>query len=171
MEHEYRFKVVVVGEEAVGKTSLILRYVEDTFKGDYIPTLGVNFVVKDLPKLKTRLVIWDIGGQNMWKAKLNLFLKGSEAAIIIFDVTRPTTFGTLDTWISKLQQQLGAQFPYIVVGNKTDLQDMRKVQEAHAQKFLKNKIYSIYFDASAKTGENVEEFFERIAEMLIQRCE
>ncbi|NVM30749.1 MAG: GTP-binding protein [Candidatus Helarchaeota archaeon] len=168
MEHEYRFKVVVVGEEAVGKTSLILRYVENTFEGDYIPTLGVNFVVKDLPDMSTRLVIWDIGGQNMWKAKLNLYLKGSDGAIIIFDVTRPVTFGTLDTWISKLQQQLDPQFPYVVVGNKTDLQDLRKVQEAHAHKFLKNKRHSIYFEASAKTGKNVEDLFRRIADELIK---
>lgn len=169
MEHEYRFKTVVLGDEAVGKTSTILRYVENKFKENYIPTLGVNFVIKDLPNVNTRLVIWDIGGQNMWKAKLNLFLKGADGAIILFDVTRPMTFASLDMWITKLQQVCGRKIPFVVVGNKSDLTDQKKIFRANAEKFLTNRTFSIYFEASAKTGDSVNAFFERIANEMIKR--
>ena len=168
MEPAYRFKTVVVGHEAVGKTSTILRYVENKFKENYIPTLGVNFVTKDLPNMKTRLVIWDIGGQNMWKAKLNLFLKGADGAIILFDVTRPMTFASLDTWISKLHQICGPKIPFVVVGNKNDLAEQKKIFTENAEKLLQSQTYSIYFEASAKTGNSVNAFFERIATEMIK---
>ncbi|NVM53673.1 MAG: GTP-binding protein [Candidatus Helarchaeota archaeon] len=169
MKKDFRFKIVLVGDEAVGKTSLILRYINNTFKDNYIPTLGVNFMTKDLQiKKTTRLVIWDIGGQAEWKAKLSLYLKGADGAIITFDLTRPTTFTSLEDWISKLQAIISPNIPFIVVGNKNDLKDLRKVRAKDVKKFLKKQAYSIYFESSAKTGENVDTLFDRIAREIIK---
>jgi len=165
MSEMFRFKVVIVGEEGVGKTSLILRFVNDSFKDNYIPTLGVNFMMKDLPE-NTRLIIWDIGGQNVWKAKLPLYLKGTDGAIIIFDTTRPHTFSEVDTWISKIQEIVRQDLPFILVGNKKDLVKDRKISEEDVKKYLKHKKFLIYYESSAKTGENVEEFFKQMAEIL-----
>ena len=166
MSSRYRFKVVLVGNEAVGKTSLILRFVNQTFAENYIPTLGVNFMTKDIElegEGEIRLVIWDIGGQATWKAKLPLYLKGTDGAIVIFDLTRTATFVSLEDWISKVQAIAGANTPFIVVGNKCDLQDLLKVKDKEVKKFLKKQNYSTFFQSSAKTGVNVEEFFKSIA--------
>ncbi|NVM29539.1 MAG: GTP-binding protein [Candidatus Helarchaeota archaeon] len=168
MTKAFRFKIVLVGDEAVGKTSLILRYINDSFKENYIPTLGVNFMTKDVNiGQPVRLITWDIGGQATWKAKLPLYLKGADGAIIVFDLTRRKTFISIENWISKLQEVTGSKTPFLVVGNKSDLNDLRKIKEKDAKKFLKHQEYNIYFESSAKTGENVDTFFEKIAKVII----
>jgi small GTP-binding protein len=168
MTSQFRFKVVLVGEEGVGKTSLILRYVNNSFTESYIPTLGVNFMTKDLQTEGIRLIIWDIGGQTAWKSKLPLYLSGADGAIITFDLTRINTFNAIEDWISKIQTITEQNIPFIVVGNKNDLKKDRKVKEKEAKDFLKKQKFSIYFESSAKTGEKVDIFFERIAQEIIK---
>ena len=169
MAQQYHFKIVMCGDEACGKTSLILRYIDNIFRDNYIPTLGVNFMTKDLEiEPETRLIIWDIGGQASWKAKLNFYLAGTDGAIIVFDLTRPTTFLGVEEWMKKIQAIAGPNTPFVVVGNKNDLKDLRKVSKKEVEKFLQKQKYSIYFESSAKTGENVNTFFERIANEIIK---
>ncbi len=169
MESRFRFKIVLVGEEAVGKTSLILRFINNSFTENYIPTLGVNFMTKDLNiETEIRLIIWDIGGQTSWKAKLPLYLKGADGAIIAFDLTRPNTFTALEDWITHVKTICGEHTPFVVVGNKSDLIDLRKIKEKQVKNFLKKQEYSDYFESSAKTGANIEIFFEKIARDIIK---
>ncbi|MHA1650570.1 MAG: Rab family GTPase [Candidatus Helarchaeota archaeon] len=169
MGMRFRFKVVLVGDEAVGKTSLILRYIDNTFNENYTPTLGVNFLVKDLELYgTTRLIIWDIGGQESWKAKLHIYLKGADGAILVFDLTRPTTFLSLEEWVQKVHDIAGKETPFIIVGNKNDLTDLCRVKDKEIKKFLKKQKHSTFFKSSAKTGENVEKFFEDIARKIIR---
>lgn len=158
------------GDEACGKTSLILRYIDNIFQENYIPTLGVNFMTKDLKEMQpqTRLIIWDIGGQATWKAKLNFYLAGTDGAIIVFDLTRPPTLLGVEDWIKKVQTITGPNTPFIVVGNKNDLKDLRKVSKKDVEKLLKTQEHSIYFESSAKTGENVNLFFQRIAKEIMK---
>ncbi len=163
---KFRFKLVLLGNEAVGKTSLILKYISNKFTENYIPTLGVNFTTKDI-ELEgtegTRMIIWDIGGQATWKAKLPLYLKGADGAIIVFDLTRPQTFSDLTTWIERISTIVSPETPFLVVGNKSDLKKLRKIKEKQVKKFLKQHPYNIYYESSAKTGANVELFFKKIA--------
>ena len=170
MALQYHFKIVMCGDEACGKTSLILRYIDNEFRENYIPTLGVNFMTKDLKTMKpeTRLIIWDIGGQATWKTKLNFYLAGTDGAIIVFDLTRPPTFAGVEEWMKKVQAIAGPNTPFIVVGNKNDLKALRKVSKKEVEKFLQNQKYAIYFESSAKTGENVNICFERIAKEIIK---
>ncbi len=169
MAQQYHFKIVMCGDEACGKTSLILRYIDNIFRDNYIPTLGVNFMTKDLEiEPETRLIIWDIGGQASWKAKLNFYLAGTDGAIIVFDLTRPTTFLGVEEWMKKIQAIAGPNTPIVVVGNKNDLKDLRKVSKKEVEKFLQKQKYSIYIESSAKTGENVNTLFERIAKGIVK---
>ena len=169
---KFRFKIVLIGDGAVGKTSLILKYINNTFTENYIPTLGVNFMTRDLELEGTegaRLIIWDIGGQATWKAKLPLYLKGSDGAIIIFDLTRPASFLNLSDWIARIHTIISPETPFVVVGNKNDLKNLRKVKEKEVKKFLKKQPYNFYFESSAKTGENVDTFFEKIASEVLKQ--
>jgi small GTP-binding protein len=170
MAQQYHFKIVMCGDEACGKTSLILRYIDNVFRDNYIPTLGVNFMTKDLKTMQpeTRLIIWDIGGQATWKTKLNFYLAGTDGAIIVFDLTRPNTFLGVEEWMKKIQAIAGPNTPFIVVGNKNDLKDLRKVSKKEVEKFLQKQKFSTYFESSAKTGENVNILFDRIAKEIIK---
>ncbi len=163
----YTLKLCILGDEGVGKSSLIVRYVKNKFNSEYISTIGVDFLVKEIileeGKSKAKLVIWDVGGQAQWKAKLNLYLKGADGAVVICDQTRPVTAKNLKGWIEDLKTHAG-DVPYIVVANKNDLPaKLTNKALATISKGTKS------FRASAKTGEVVEDFFKTITELMIER--
>lgn len=164
------FKVVIIGDPGVGKTSLIIRYIEGKFKENYIPTLGVDFLTKFLEigkdKVGTSLIIWDIGGQQKWQSKLHLYLQGSDGAIIIYDITRQKTFKNLDKWITNVKKYAG-NIPYLLVGNKNDLEEDRNVTFNDAENFAKQLNDVPVLETSAKTGELVNKMFEKIAEKIV----
>ncbi|NHI93180.1 MAG: GTP-binding protein [Candidatus Lokiarchaeota archaeon] len=162
----YTLKLVIMGDEGVGKSSLIVRFVENKFSAEYISTIGVDFLVKET-KLennnKAKLVIWDIGGQEQWKAKLNLYLKGADGGVVICDLTRPASGKSVTSWVEALKKHAG-EVPYIVVGNKVDLK--RKISKKDFNEIEKGHLH---FESSAKTGEVVEQFFKEIASQMIQK--
>ncbi|MHA1426704.1 MAG: GTP-binding protein, partial [Candidatus Helarchaeota archaeon] len=103
-----------------------------------------------------------------WKAKLPLYLKGADGAIIVFDLTRPLTFISVEDWIIRLKNIAG-NVPFVVIGNKNDLTALHNVKDEDVEKLLKKQDYSHFYKASAKSGENVETFFEAIAKEIIQK--
>ncbi|MBD3228923.1 MAG: GTP-binding protein [Candidatus Lokiarchaeota archaeon] len=169
MSKEYKFKIVLLGDSGVGKTSIIDRYVNDRFKEKYQPTLGVDFLIKDLRVRgnKVKLVLWDIGGELQWRNKLNLYLNGADGAIVVFDLTRPDTFKSLKFWHEKLSSIAG-KIPYIFVGNKLDLKNERKIRLSQVTTFIKRKSYPLYLETSAKLGSRINKLFTRISEEMIK---
>ncbi len=162
------FKICIVGDPGVGKTSLILRYIENKFKENYIPTLGVEFLTKKImvKDVETSLIIWDIGGQHKWQTKLHLYLQGADGAIIIFDLTRRNTFANLENWITNIKK-ISGDVPYLMVGNKKDLVEDRNVELDEAIAFSKTKDGYPVLETSAKTGDTVNSMFHKIAENVI----
>lgn len=165
----YTLKLVVIGDYGVGKSSLITRYIKDKFDSDYISTIGVDFLVKEIDLKEeedamAKIVIWDIGGQQAWRKKLRLYLKGADGAIVVCDLTRPKTANNISMWIDYLQQYTNSNLPFIVVGNKIDLEEKSASIEDIVKLAGNNHEY---FLASAKTGEVVEEFFSKITELMI----
>ncbi|MHA1309582.1 MAG: Rab family GTPase [Candidatus Helarchaeota archaeon] len=169
MIKEYKFKVVLLGDQGVGKTSIIDRYVNNRFKDKYQPTLGVDFLIKDieLNDAKIKLIIWDIGGEIQWRNKLNLYLNGADSAIIVFDLTRADTFKSLKFWHEKVLKIAG-RIPYIFVGNKMDLEKNRNVSLSQVTTFIKRKSYPLYLETSAKSGEKIQKLFLRITEEMLR---
>jgi len=161
----------MLGNEGVGKSSLIARYVKDEFKGDYISTVGVDFLIKEVPLNEdsdAKLVLWDIGGQTQWQHKLNFYLKGADGAVIVCDISRLGTGKDTQTWIEALKKHAG-KIPYILVANKSDLK--HKISETDLIEYADGRPY---FIASAKTGDIVEKFFQEIAFQMFEykkRCE
>ena len=149
-------KIVLLGQFGVGKTSLIRRFVEDVFEHDYKPTLGVQIKKTELQMPNGNslsMIIWDLEGvSSIAKARAS-YLLGSEGFIYVYDITRPITYENLEAEIDFI----GKKYPdvsFILVGNKADLQDPKKVNT-----LLEKKQINTHSFVSAKTGEGVQQLF------------
>ncbi len=158
------YKIVVLGDNAVGKTSLIVRYVDDSFNVNYKPTLGFDIFVKrvDTPDGLDSLIIWDIGAQEKFEELREFFLQRSDGAILVYDVTRMETFQNMIFWMNTLYDFVG-RVPFILVGNKIDLIDRVEISTEKAERFA-DKIKAInFYECSTKTGIKVNEIFKEMA--------
>ncbi|MFW9974128.1 MAG: Rab family GTPase, partial [Candidatus Thorarchaeota archaeon] len=125
----YKFRVVLLGEAAVGKTSLVRRYTENVFDEEYKQTIGTTFATKDIDVTdsegsirRVRLNVWDMGGQSTYRELRRQFMKGASGAIIVYDVTRPETFMAMNNWFESFREVCPAS-PIIISANKVDLAD------------------------------------------------
>lgn len=172
---DYHYKVVLVGEAAVGKTSLRRKYLGKGFDSSHIMTLGADFSMKDVQVHSgdlLRMQLWDIAGQSLFESIRAQFLNGTAAAILVFDITRRVTFDKLEDWLHELWETNNySDIPLLIIGNKIDLNEDREVTEEDAKNFVdslkQNKNYKTsfveYIETSAKTGENVSSAFESLA--------
>ncbi len=170
-ESSYIFKVLLIGEAAVGKTSLTLKFISGKFKSDYLLTVGMepySKYVKVGDDMVT-LSIWDIAGQQRFDVFRTMFFRGAKAALLVFDLTRPATLTKLHNWHVDLIKNAGKDVVPILVGNKNDLEDLRSVSRKDAMAYAKKIKALAYIETSAKTGENVEEAFNKITAKLVER--
>jgi small GTP-binding protein len=159
------YKIIVVGDGAVGKTSLIKKHVHKSFEKNYIPTVGVN-IAKHTAKLylkngeekEVTLMFWDIAGQPQFYMLHKVYYNGANGIIYVFDVTRPETFTHVKNWHSEC-------IPGILVGNKTDLTYDRKIIAPMAESLAK-QLDVPYYETSANNGEGVAEIFDKIVELI-----
>jgi small GTP-binding protein len=169
------FKVIIIGEGGVGKTSLVKRSVDDFFKEDMKMTIGVDLSVKKMTcdGEDKYLQIWDLGGQPHFKSVADIYFKGSHGAMAVFDVTRRVSMDRLDDWIERVRSILG-DLPMVVVGNKIDLRDPGAgnsgVSKREGREFA-SKHKSPYLETSAKDNSGVAEAFQTLADMLKPRAQ
>lgn len=169
---KYVFKLVIVGDSAVGKTALFTRYITGYFKEDYKMTVGVQHNVRKYlintaegKGAEVTCQIWDMGGQTRFSSVRPLYYRGAFGAIIVFDLTRMTTFEDLPKWVNEIKK-FTENCPIIIIGNKSDLKGLRGVDKNKARRFAKANQCE-YIETSAKRGKNVDIAFSRvIIEML-----
>jgi small GTP-binding protein len=163
----YKFKITLFGPGSVGKTSLLLRYIKDYFSDDLKKTIGSNFLIKDveLDGKNVRLLLWDIGGQPQFHKLRTIYFKGSNAALGVFDLSSSQTLLKIPGWISSIKKTVKKTIPMLLLGNKVDLD--REVDREEAEDLAK-RLNCEYMETSAKTGENVEIAFEKIAKACLQ---
>jgi small GTP-binding protein len=130
------FKVVLIGDSGVGKTNIMSRYIKDEFSIETKTTVGVEFGAKKLEingnNIKAQ--IWDTAGQERYKSITNAYYKGAKGALIVFDITRPSSFESVDKWITELKSKCDVDVSIIMIGNKCDLENERAVSKEESLK-------------------------------------
>ncbi len=167
-----RFKILLLGDGAVGKTTLIKRFIEGAFRSEYKMTIGVNVYKKNVELNMEQTIefsIFDVAGQQRFQAIRTAFYKGASGALIIFDLTRSPTFKNVEQWMNELKGYAGA-VPFVLIGNKSDLKEQRVVQSSEIQAFS-DKFSCLYIETSAKTGENVEKAFLDLGTSCFERLD
>jgi small GTP-binding protein len=165
---EYTFKIVLVGEPGVGKTSIIRRYIHGVFEESYRAGVGTRIFSKELvvDNKRVTLSIFEIGGQEKFRFGENVLYKGSDGVIIVFDITNGNSFQVLDDWYSQVESNLGEDVPLFLVGNKYDLSVSRKVQRQEALSYASSR-GADYLESSAKTGKNVIKLFYDLTQKIL----
>ncbi|MFX0105268.1 MAG: Rab family GTPase [Candidatus Hodarchaeota archaeon] len=171
---EMIFKIIVIGDPAVGKTSLLTNFCGDKFEYEYIPTVGVNItkepvtIKDDMGKdITVNLMVWDIAGQPQFYMLHRPYFNGADGMILVYDITRSSSFSNINNWFSTSIKYGLSGIPRILIGNKIDLKDERKIILPMAE-HLSEKIDAPFFETSALTGENVPTIFQRIAELTLR---
>lgn len=176
----YRIKICLVGDGGVGKTSLRYRYLGKGFKSTFIETLGADLSVMEetINGKNFTYQIWDLAGQQKYENLTNLYYVGSQGFILVFDLTRPSSYENIMHWVRKINEFVkNKHLPAILIGNKLDLRDEiqvnaistelgQKLADNVSQHLSKGKIPVLYIETSAKTGENVAFGFKKLNETL-----
>jgi len=162
---KYTFKVVFLGDAAVGKTSIVAKHVTSTFRENYIPSLGANITSREysVEGKDITLMIWDIAAQEMFSRVRQQYYDGAKAAFIVYDVTRPGTFEDVVSWYDDLVGIIRKKIPITVIGNKTDLP---AVVHSPSGKRLADDLKADFIETSAKTGDNIEKAFDKVVRKL-----
>ncbi len=164
------FKITVIGDGAVGKTSLIKKYTQGSFQKDYIKTLGAQFSKYDeeIEGDNCKLFFWDIAGQDEFNFMRPTFYKGSKAAIIVFSLTDDDSFEHISQWHDDIIKYCG-DLPIILFGNKIDLLNEDDLDDEKAQEVVNDRNFLGYYRTSAKTGSGVYKAFQAIIKELYYR--
>jgi small GTP-binding protein len=164
----YRFKIAVIGDPEVGKTSMILRFTENVFRKTYIMSIGVNVTTKliELGDAQVEFVIWDIAGQSKFDLARRSFYEGASGQLIVFDLTRPSTFESVAKWHRDIKLSRMKDIPGFVIGNKSDLINLIAVTRDEIDPCVASLSLD-YIEASALTGKNVQAAFIKLAQQLV----
>jgi len=162
-----KYKLVFLGDQSVGKTSIINRFIFDTFDGKDHPTVGIDFISKTLyhDDKSMKLQLWDTAGQERFRTLIPSYIRDCHIAIIVYDITSRSSFNNLSKWVEDVRNERGADVVLVIVGNKTDMADKRVVpiEEGDAKS---KELETMYLEVSANTGNNIKELFQLIASYL-----
>ncbi|KAL9109476.1 MAG: hypothetical protein Q9227_005811 [Pyrenula ochraceoflavens] len=162
-----KFKLVFLGEQSVGKTSLITRFMYDSFDNTYQATIGIDFLSKTmyLEDRTVRLQLWDTAGQERFRSLIPSYIRDSSVAVVVYDISSAKTFQQTRKWIDDVRGERGNDVIVVLVGNKTDLGDKREVTVQQGEEEAK-RVGAIFMETSAKLGHNVKALFRKIAQAL-----
>ena len=165
------YKFIVVGNSAVGKSCLLLRFDENRFQSVHDVTVGVTFLVKvvDLDGREIKVQIWDTAGQEVFKAITRSYYRDSHCAIVVYDITDTGSFEKVDEWVRDVRNFASPNCVLVLVGNKCDLESRREVSFNQGQDFA-DRQGLIFFETSAMTGENVDALFNECVKTVVERC-
>merc|ERR1712010_361996 len=163
-----KYKLVFLGDQSVGKTSLITRFMYDSFDNTYQATIGIDFLSKTmyLEDRTVRLQLWDTAGQERFRSLIPTYIRDSTVAVVVYDITNVNSFEQVTRWVEDVRAERGNDVIIVLVGNKTDLADKRHVSIDEGEKKAQELGVSLFIETSAKAGYNVKQLFRRIAAAL-----
>ncbi len=172
-EIPYVFKILLLGDGGVGKTSLLRRFIDNIFDPDYQSTIGVQFMTRvvKFDNRNVKLVIWDIAGQSKHTTYRHLYYKAANGIILVYDITRPETFYNLPRWVEDAQKSVDPTVRIAVLGNKSDLIRLRTITTTSGNDYAYRINAELFSETSAKSGEHVEEAFLALARALVNRSD
>ncbi|KAI4151341.1 MAG: hypothetical protein LQ340_003564 [Diploschistes diacapsis] len=162
-----KFKLVFLGEQSVGKTSLITRFMYDSFDNMYQATIGIDFLSKTmyLEDRTVRLQLWDTAGQERFRSLIPSYIRDSSVAVVVYDISSLKSFQNTRKWVDDVRGERGNDVIIVLVGNKTDLNDKREVTTQMGEEEAK-RCGALFVETSAKVGANVKGLFRKIAQAL-----
>eukprot|EP00768_Dysnectes_brevis_P005571 gnl/Dysnectes_brevis/407_a449_6584.p1 GENE.gnl/Dysnectes_brevis/407_a449_6584~~gnl/Dysnectes_brevis/407_a449_6584.p1 ORF type:complete len:213 (-),score=33.37 gnl/Dysnectes_brevis/407_a449_6584:164-802(-) len=160
---DFLFKIVLIGDSAVGKSNLLSRFTHDKFKIDSGTTIGVEFATRNVPigdkVIKTQ--IWDTAGQERYRAITSAYYRGAVGALLVYDITKKVSFQHCKEWLTELRDHAPTDTVILLVGNKTDLRHLREVPTETGKRFAEEHGLC-FIETSAQSGMNVENAFHLI---------
>ena len=170
MNFLYLLKFIIIGDSAVGKSNMLLRYIHDRFNEDFHSTIGVEFGAKNIQidGKVFRIQIWDTAGQETFRSITRAYYKNSVCAFVVYDISNRTTFDNIKSWVEDCKRLSPKTVLMVLVGNKIDLEERREVSYNEGSIFAQ-KNGMLFFECSAKTGNNVEQIFMESTREIYKR--
>ena len=168
--YDLQIKLMMIGDQAVGKTALLVRYADDDFNEVLLPTIGIDFKIKtvELQGKRVKLQIWDTAGQERFRTITQAYYRGAMGILLIYDVTNTKSWSNVRTWVRNIEGNAPQTVNKILVGNKCDLTQQRQVSTQQGQQLARE--YDIkFFETSARSNTNVQEAFTTLATDVIER--
>ncbi|CAO3611970.1 unnamed protein product [Mucor fragilis] len=164
--YDYLFKIVIIGDSSVGKSNLLLRYTSDEFLEDSRSTIGVEFATKSITidNCFIKAQIWDTSGQERYKAITSAFYRGAVGALLVYDVTRKSSFDHISQWLKELQEHTDENIPLVLIGNKVDLANSKRAVSTEDAERYATEANMLFFETSALDATNVNFAFETMFE-------
>ncbi|CAD8118261.1 unnamed protein product [Paramecium sonneborni] len=168
MSYSYLFKFILIGDSGVGKSCLLLQFIDKRFRQKHEVTIGVEFGAKliELDGLNIKLQIWDTAGQESFRSITRSYYRSAAGAIVVYDITKRESYDNVARWMEEVKQNGNPKLSMLLVGNKGDLESERQISYNEAQQFAKECGIE-FFETSAKTANNVEEIFIKMAQIIL----
>ena len=169
--HDLSFKIIVIGDSGVGKSSLTTKATKDYFENYYSPTVGFEFYTFNvrINDKNIRLQIWDTCGQEVYRSLINGFYRSASLAILVYSIENQKSFNSLESWLNEIRTKGNPNVKLFLIGNKIDLKEKRKVSEEQAKKFQIDYGFDLFLETSAKTGYNTQKIFIEAARTLYEQ--
>jgi len=169
-EFDYLFKLLLIGNSGVGKSCMLLRYSENNFTTNFFNTIGVDFKIKSivLDGKNIKLQIWDTAGQDRFRTITSSYYRGAQGIMVVYDITDRDSFDNIKSWMHEIEKYAQENVIRVLVGNKNDLGDKRKVSVEEGEALAKQ--YGIlFFETSAKNANNIDMTFQAVAKLIMEK--